>query len=109
MPSNMEAPSVADVTTHLRQVKYPADKDALLRCAREVRAPEKVQRVVDRLGDRIYGGVAEVSEAVERVLAEWRHLSDEDLVEEASEESFPASDPPAFASSRHIGKPPGEK
>ena len=109
MPNNREVPSMADVTTHLRQVKYPADKDALLQCARAVQAPEAVLHVIGEVGDRVYGGVAEVSEAVERVLIDWGKAPDEDPVEKASEDSFPASDPPGYASSRHIGKPPSEK
>ena len=109
MSNVTDVPSAAEVTTHLRQVKYPADREALLRSAREAHAPERVQGIVGQLGDRVYGGVAEVSEAVEAVLAARTHAPDEDLVEKASEDSFPASDPPAYASARHVGGPPEEK
>lgn len=109
MPSKTDAPSLADVTTHLRDVKYPADREGLLRCARADRAPAEILAIIGEMDDRLYGGVAEVAESLEGALTRLGKRPEGDRVERASEDSFPASDAPGYAPSSRVGHPPGHK
>lgn len=104
MAADRPAPAPAGVTKHLTAVRFPCDRDGLLAAARTAGAPDPVLRILRHIENRAYEGMAQVSEEVARLrLEEGERL---ERVEEASQESFPASDAPGFGPPSGVGRPP---
>jgi hypothetical protein len=52
------------VETYLRGIDFPATKDDLIDCARENQAPGDVLHVLDKLDDKEYRSVVDITEEV---------------------------------------------
>ncbi|MBW8805872.1 MAG: DUF2795 domain-containing protein [Catenulisporales bacterium] len=60
------APNPIEMQKHLSGVDYPADRETLLRTARENGADDDLVRQLEQLPDRQYSGPDEVTEALFR-------------------------------------------
>lgn len=59
--------SPANIQTYLEGASYPADKAALVECARSNGAPREVMDVIERLDEQEYGGPQEVMKSYGKI------------------------------------------
>lgn len=61
-----EKASLIEVERYLRGIDFPATKEDLIDCARDNRAPGDVMHVLDKLGNKEYQSVVDITEEVSK-------------------------------------------
>lgn len=106
MPADREIRTPADVTRFLTGVRFPTDRDGLVAEAGRAGGPAHVIALLCHIDNRIYEGMAQVSEELGRL--RFDEAGRIEPVDQASRDSFPASDAPGFGAPSGIGRPPDQ-